>query len=153
MQYLCGERVLTPRASGPVRRRVLNRLALGLMALALRMPSATSAPQFCAGQPENLVDETLSWCASDHGFNEGATCGLSQLSLAGISGLPASASQEVLGSTWDRTHMMGATLLAYHKGSVELAMEAALCCQIHDRPVFLCLQTRRPEIATWLDSH
>ena len=142
-----------PCAPGPMRRRVLNRLALGCVALVLGMRTATSAPQFCAGQPDNLVDKTMSWCASDHGFNEGATCGRYQLSLAGISGLPASAPREVLSSTWDRTHMMGATLLAYHKGSVDLAMEAALCCQIHDRPVFLCLQLRRPEIASWLDSH
>jgi hypothetical protein len=138
-------------ASGFVR-RLMNNLARGLVALALGTP-ALAATQFCAGQPANLVDKTMSWCASDHGFNEGASCGLSQLSLAGISGLPAAAPQEVLGSTWDRTHMMGATLLAHHKGSVDLAMEAALCCQIHDRPVFLCLQLRRPEIASWLDSH
>ena len=95
----------------------------------------------------------MSWCASDRGFNEGASCGLSALSIVGISGLPPLASQAVLGSTWDRTHMMGASLLAFHKGSVDLAVTSAICCQIHNGPVFACLQARRVEIASWLGSH
>ena len=48
--------------------------------------------------------------------------------------------------------MMGATLLAYHKGSVDLAVTSAICCQIQNNPVFVCLQARRPEIARWLDA-
>jgi hypothetical protein len=125
-------------------------LMLGPAALGFAMPPSGSAQ--CAGQPADLVEVTMNWCAADQGFNEGATCGRSALSLVGISGLPPVASQSVLGSTWDRTHMMGATLLAYHKGSVDLAVTSAICCQVQNGPVFTCLQARRAEIASWLDS-
>jgi hypothetical protein len=145
-------RLRLPAASELVRRRVMKRLALSMATLILGIPTPGSA-EICSGQPADLVDVALSWCASDHGFNEGASCGLTALSIAGLSGLPASAPQPVLGSTWDRTNMMGASLLAAHKGSTDLAVTSAICCQIQNTPVFNCLQARRPEIASWLNSH
>jgi hypothetical protein len=91
----------------------------------------------------------MEWCSRDHGFNEGATCGLNALGNTGINGLPAMVSQAVLGNTWDRTNMMGAAKAAYRAGHQNEAVTAALCCQIHN-PDYSKLQECRSQVAAWL---
>jgi hypothetical protein len=96
------------------------------------------------------VEEGLEWCSRDHGFNEGATCGLNALGKTGIGGLPQIAAQAILGNTWDRTNMMGATKAAFKAGMHDDAIVAAICCQIHNPHMHHCLESNRPAIANWL---
>jgi hypothetical protein len=117
-------------------------------ALLLSLPFPVSALADCAGD----VPQHLEWCSRDHGFNEGATCGLNALSEAGISGLPAVVAQPILGNIWDRTNMMGATKTAWKAGQHDKAIDAAVCCQIHNDGAHACLQSQRDLVAAWLTS-
>src|SRR5687767_12358997 len=97
----------------------------------------------------HTIEEGLEWCSRDHGFNEGATCGLNALGDAGLSGLPEIAAQSVLGNTWDRTNMMGATKTAFKAGKREAAIDAATCCQVHNKHMHDCLKSSRSAVADW----
>jgi len=94
----------------------------------------------------------LEWCSRDHGFNEGATCGFN--ALGGIAGvqLPAALPQPILGNAWDRTNMMGATVAAWKAGATDQAVNAAICCQIHNPAAQQCLQSHRDLVAQWLSN-
>jgi hypothetical protein len=58
-------------------------------------------------------------------------------------GLPAIVAQPILGNTWDRTNMMGATKAAYNASYEEQAVDAAACCQIHNGGAHSCLAGNR----------
>lgn len=103
------------------------------------------------GQYHN-AEEGPNWCAIDHGFNEGAECGLRALTGTGIP-LPAPVGGQILGNIWDRTNMMGATKAAYHTGFHEVAINAAICCQADNPHMTLCMQTHRSAIDRWLRNH
>ena len=100
----------------------------------------------------HTVEEGLEWCSRDHGFNEGATCGVNALGSAGIGGLPAVAAQAVLGNGWDRTNMMGATKAAFKAGKRKEAVEAAVCCQIHNPHMHKCLSENHAAVSAWLEA-
>jgi hypothetical protein len=95
------------------------------------------------------VSSQLEWCSRDHGFNEGATCGLNALAGAGLTGLPQIVGQAILGNTWDRTNMIGAAKTAFTSGKRSEAIEAAICCQIHNPPSQDCLKNNRQAITDW----
>ena len=97
--------------------------ATGLALAALLLGSHNAGAQACD------VDASLDWCARDHGFNEGATCGLDAMSHAGLQGLPAAAPQEALGKTWDRASMLGSARTAAKAGWVPVAVNTAICCR------------------------
>lgn len=129
-----------------------------LVAIIVIGPSSASAtpcqpPNQPNGQPYDLEAHGLQWCARDHGFNEGATCGLSGLAGINLTGLPALAPQPILGNTWDRTNMIGAAKAAAKAGHVEAAVNAAICCQIHNPHMHTCMMNHRSEIAAWLRSN
>jgi len=92
----------------------------------------------------------LRWCALDHGYNEGAKCGLQALTGSGVNGLPADAEEQILGNTWDRKDMMRATTTAWNSGARDAAANAAVCCQIHNPPAHACLQSRPDLVKLWL---
>lgn len=125
----------------------MRRMTLVLAPIVLALSSAAMAD--CAAD----VPQHLNWCSTDHGFNEGATCGLNALSGTGLSGLPAVVAQPVLGNTWDRTNMMGATKAAWKAGFKEQAADAAICCQVHNDGAHSCLSSRRDLVKQWLASH
>jgi hypothetical protein len=131
-----------------------SRLRLILAAAALFSPTLGLADTQCPTRGNDgqfhTVEEGLEWCSRDHGFNEGATCGLNALGGTGISGLPQIAAQAILGNTWDRTNMMGATRVAFQAGQHERAIDAAICCQIHNPHMSQCLGSNRLAIANWL---
>jgi hypothetical protein len=102
----------------------------------------------CADQ----VPLHLDWCSTDHGYNEGAECGLKALTGSGVP-LPADVGQQVLGNIWDRTNMMGATKTAWKVGAKDAAVAAATCCQIHNPPAHQCVSSRPDLVKKWLDSH
>ena len=81
----------------------MKQLACVLLVFGLTSP-VISIAQDCAGD----VPAHLEWCSRDHGFNEGASCGLNALAGTGVP-LPAPVGQAILGNVWDRTNMMGAT--------------------------------------------
>jgi|ERR1035438_4135842 hypothetical protein len=102
----------------------------------------------------NAVYTNLNWSAGDHGYNEGALCGVQ--ALQGITGvqLPNIPFEEdVLGNIWDRTNMMGAAVLAYQLGYVDAAVDAANCSQIHNDPVYQLLSQHTDMVEDWLSSH
>jgi len=121
---------------------------------------ATQCPTLGNDNQYHSVEEGLSWCSSDHGFNEGATCGVNALGgVAGIS-LPPLVAQPILGNTWDRTNMMGATKAAFSVGkssgdtnTIERAIDAAICCQSHNPHMHNCLATNRVAIRNWLEAN
>jgi hypothetical protein len=91
----------------------------------------------------------LGWCSRDHGFNEGAKCGVE--ALAGtVSDVPADADEQVLGNIWDRTAMMSVTKEAWRAGFTEAAANAAICCQIHNDGAHQCLSSHRDLVKQWL---
>jgi hypothetical protein len=96
------------------------------------------------------VASQVEWCSRDHGFNEGATCGANALAEAGISGVPEVVAGVVLGNTWDRTNMIGAAKAAYKSGKRKEAIDAVICCQIHNPPAQNCLKGNRTAIENWL---
>ncbi len=102
--------------------------------------------------PRDIADH-LNWCSGDHGFNEGAVCGLSALSTARVAGLPAMTSEAVLGSTWDRTNMMHMTLVAFRHGAQNQAVAAAACCQLHNPRAHACFASHPDMVRDWLRSH
>jgi hypothetical protein len=124
----------------------MRQLAYVLLTLGLAFPLTSVAD--CQGD----VPAHLEWCSRDHGFNEGATCGLN--ALGGISGvqLPGPVAQPILGNTWDRTNMMGATIQAWRVGATDQAVDAAICCQVHNGGAHSCLSSRRDLVAHWLSS-
>ena len=131
------------------------RMTVVVMAALIAFPMGASADVTCTGAAGNTfsLDAQLDWCSTNHGFNEGAVCGLNALGGTGISGLPAIASGTVLGNTWDRTNMMGATKAANNAGQKDAAVAAAICCQIHNPDAHACLANNRNAVQAWLDSH
>jgi hypothetical protein len=124
----------------------MKQLACVLLMFGLTFP-VISIAQDCAGD----VPAHLEWCSRDHGFNEGASCGFNALAGTGVP-LPAPVGQAILGNVWDRTNMMGATEMAWKAGATGQAVEAALCCQIHNPAAYQCLSSHRDVIAAWLSS-
>jgi hypothetical protein len=124
-------------------------ILLALCACLLALPAISLA------QPEQGCDVNcgLEWCSRDHGFNEGATCGLNALGGTSVGGLPGMATQAILGNTWDRTNMMGATKAAARAGQHEAAIDAAICCQIHNGPYHAYLEANRAAVLAWLLGH
>jgi hypothetical protein len=127
----------------------MRQVSLLVFVLLLLFSAAALMGQCPAGD----VDVHLNWCSGDHGFNEGATCGLNALGNTGLTGLPALAAQPILGNTWDRTNMMGATIVAYKAGYTKEAIDAAICCQIHTPGAHECLASHRDFVGQWLKSH
>ena len=121
---------------------------LGLF-LAATIGAAHLAAQSC----EQDVPIHLDWCSADHGFNEGATCGLQALSKTSMNGLPPLVAQPILGNVWDRTSMMGAAKTAWTAGFKDQAVDAAICCQLHNEAAHSCLLSRRDLVNNWFDSH
>jgi hypothetical protein len=117
-----------------------------LVLLSLSFPLGAMAD--CAAD----LPQHLDWCSRDHGFNEGATCGAQALAGTNV-GLPAIAAQPILGNAWDRTNMMGAAEAAYKAGYKEQAVDAAVCCQIHNGAAHACLAGNRDLVKVWLDAH
>lgn len=103
-----------------------------------------------AGAQTCDVAANLDACARDHGFNQGATCGLDALSRAGLQGLPPSAPQAELGRTWDGSRMMEAARVAAKAGWVPVGVNAAICCGAADAALHACLKAHRAEVARWL---
>ena len=110
----------------------------------LALVSGAAAAQGCD------VAASLEACARDHGFNQGATCGLAAMSRAGLQGLPAPAPQAELGRTWDRARMVDAARVAAKAGWVPVGVNAAICCGVGDPALHACLKTRRAEVSAWL---
>jgi hypothetical protein len=123
-----------------------RRMTLILVPIVLALSSAAMAD--CAAD----VPQHLNWCSTDHGFNEGATCGLRALSGLGLT-LPVDVGEAILGNAWDRTNMMGATKAAFHAGFKEQAIDAAICCQVHNGGAHSCLSSNRDIVKQWLASH
>ena len=109
---------------------------------------SSAAMADCAGD----VPLHLNWCSTDHGYNEGAECGLQALTGTNVS-LPADAGQQALGNAWDRTNMMGATKAAWKVGAKDAAVKAAVCCQVHNEGAHSCLQSRTDLVKKWLIDH
>ena len=121
------------------------RLRVARLAIACLAPiTVAAAAQTCD------VAANLETCARDHGFNQGATCGLDAMSRAGLQGLPAPAPQAELGRTWDRARMVDAARVAAKAGWVPVGVNAAICCAAGDPALSACLKARRAEIAAWL---
>lgn len=129
------------------KQRVTLMLALSLLGSPV---AATQCPTLGNDNQYHSVEEGLEWCSRDHGFNEGASCGLGALASAGISGLPTLAAQSVLGNIWDRTNMMGAAKEAFRLGKREEAIDASICCQSHNAHMWNCLALNRGAVAAWL---
>jgi hypothetical protein len=106
------------------------------------------------------VEQSLEWCARDHGYNEGAGCGAAYLHAAGA-GLFGAVIGPALGNSWDRTNMTNAAAAlakaskaaGWQTGPGDLAVQAAICCQAHNRPVSACLQSHRSAVWDWLIAH
>lgn len=126
-------------------------LSMTIVALAFSAPADRALAQTqCGGPKGGTVEENLNWCSTNSsGFNEGAVCGLK--ALAGtVGGLPVDLSQVVLGNTWSRTNMMGATRSAFALGHRDAAVNAAICCQIHNPEAHACLKNNRNAVTSWL---
>lgn len=109
------------------------------------------APTFAVAQDcASDVPAHLDWCSRDHGFNEGATCGINTLGSV-LTGLPAVVAQPILGNVWDRTNMMGAAKVAWNAGYTQQAIDAAVCCQIHNPSAQACLAAHRDLVAAWFE--
>lgn len=119
-------------------------VAVVVFATASRVIAADAA---CPA-PHGSVYGHLNWCAVDHGYNEGARCGYNVLRVA-LNGLP-DLPDPVLGNAWDRTNMMGAARLAYSAGWHTEAIDAAVCCQEHNKPAQKCLSDNRGAVNDWL---
>lgn len=104
----------------------------------------------CPMAKDGTVEGHLNWCSTDAGFNEGAVCGVNALASAGISGLPAIAGGAILGNLWNRTNMMGATKAAFAVGQRDAAVNAAICCQIHNSDARACLENNRSAVSAWI---
>jgi len=127
-----------------MRRMSVQMLASRLAIACVALGSVTSVAQTCD------VAASLDACARDHGFNQGATCGLDALRRAGLQGLPAPTPQAELGRTWDRARMVDAARVAAKAGWVPVGVNAAICCAADDPALHACLRARRNEVATWL---
>ena len=123
-------------------------LNVPILALACGLFTATARAD-CPGD----IPIRLNWCSGDHGFNEGAACGLSALSSASLTGLPPMANEAVLGNTWDRTNMMSLAIVAFHRGAQNQATAAAICCQVHNASAHACLASRPDLVREWLQRH
>ncbi len=121
-------------------RRLVPRLAVVCAALG----SVAVMAQTCD------VAATLDACARDHGFNQGATCGLEAMSRAGLQGLPAPAPQAELGRSWDRARMVDAARVAAKAGWVPVGVNAAICCAAGEPALHACLKAKRAEVSAWL---
>jgi hypothetical protein len=100
-----------------------------------------------------FVAGNLNWSTGDHGFNEGAQCGVNALQgIAGIALPNVPFVYQILGNAWDRTNMMGAAQVAFRMGYVAAAVNTAICSQIHNGPVHQGLAQRRDLIIAWFNS-
>lgn len=127
-------------------------------ALAINQASAQDHARLALGQADSAVDYdfvkvNLDWSARDHGFNEGALCGVNALQgISGISLPNVPFEYEILGNVWDRTSMMNAAQAAFRMGFVDAAVNTAVCSQIHNDPVHQALARRADLIVAWFSS-
>jgi len=131
-----------------------NRKGLLLMAGIAVLLALGAVPAPAQAQEDvTRVFANLNWSAGDHGYNEGALCGIQALQgIAGVQ-LPSIPFEEaLLGNIWDRTNMMGAAILAYWLGYVDQAVEAATCSQIHNESEYSFLLMHPNIVAMWLSS-
>lgn len=102
----------------------------------------------------NSVYTNLNWSAGDHGYNEGALCGVQALQgIAGVQLPNIPFEEDALGNIWDRTNMMGAAVLAYQLGYADAGVDAATCSQIHNDAVYQLLLDHPDMVQDWLSSH
>jgi len=121
--------------------------ALGLLVLAF---PATSIAQNADEKCRSDVPKHLDWCKGDTGYNEGAVCGAN--ALAGIAGIQVpDAAQPALGNVWHRDAMMRATIQAWKAGAKSQAMDAAICCQVHNGEAHACLSSHHDQVKDWLN--
>ena len=118
------------------------------MSLATLTHAQEVPPAKCATD----VPKHLDWCSTNHGVNEGASCGFSALTGTGVS-LPLNVDRAVLANTWDRTNMMGATKAAWRLGAKDKAVAAAVCCQEHEKTAQRCVASRPDLVRAWLSAH
>jgi hypothetical protein len=124
------------------------RYAFVLAVAALALPRHASAD---AGCPDgSTVWQHVEWCSRDGGYNEGAQCGLDALG-GSLLGLPSGLTGDILANAWPRRDMIGAARIAYHRANAKSAgINAVVCCQVHNPPVYACLSNNRGAISDWL---
>jgi hypothetical protein len=131
---------------------------LKVVALAMLLMAASPINQVHAqaedSELRNTIYGDLNWSAGDHGYNEGALCGVRALEgVAGVQLPEIPFEENALGNIWDRTNMMGAAVLAYSLGYTDQAVEAATCSQIHNDVEYPILVNHPDIVADWLGSH
>jgi hypothetical protein len=138
--------------------------ALLLMPVAMTSPEAQSSPWVgtASWMASTSGDEAvryaiynhLDWSSRDHGYNEGALCGINALQgIAGVQLPSIPFEEDVLGNIWDRTNMMGAAIQAYRLGFHDEAVDAATCSQVHNPNVYQLLSDHSDIVEDWLSSH
>jgi hypothetical protein len=101
-------------------------------------------------RPYQMERDGLQWCDSNSsGNNEGAQCGYKAL----VGTDPGDLGGIALSNTWSRTNMMGAAKAAYKNGAKEKAIDAAICCQIHNPHMHTCMKKNRLAVGKWLQEH
>jgi hypothetical protein len=137
-----------------VPQRFLSAVVLkkAIVLAALLLGAALTGNQASA-QDYGFVKANLDWSAGDHGFNEGALCGVNALQgIAGIQLPNVPLEYQILGNVWDRTNMMNAAQAAFRMGFVNAAVNTALCSQIHNGPVQQALARRPDLIVAWFSN-
>lgn len=108
--------------------------------------SATgSHAQVCS--PHEL-DLHLSFCRTDTGHNEGASCGASVLGyqIGPLIGVGA-------GEIFKRNHMTSLASAAAKAGATEQAFQGMMCCQVHNPIGAACFQSYKPQVIYWLQTN
>ena len=137
------------KTNRPTKTRQIHHRALNFGLAAILLTAAACHVHAQADCSSATVNAHLEWCSRDHGFNEGASCGANALSGV-VSNVPALVSQPILGNAWDRTNMMGLTKTAYKQGQHDKAIDAAICCQVHNDGSHSCLAAHRDLVGAWL---
>lgn len=97
-------------------------------------------------------EEHINWCATDHGFNEGAECGANVASGLGITFTIPVAGYYAWGNAWDRTNMIGLAKTLAKAGRGE-SVDIAVCCQAHNEEAAECLSDNADAVFQWLRDH
>lgn len=126
--------------------------ALLLIGAALTLNTASA--QGDDATVRQAVYANLNWSAGDHGYNEGALCGLNALQGIAELNLPQIPFEEdLLGNIWDRTNLIGAAEGAFQLGYTDAAVEAATCSQIHNGEAYQLLLDNPGIVADWLSGN
>ena len=100
-------------------------------------------------------EDTIDWCASDEGHNEGADTAAAVLMNAGL-GLPetvATAGSAALADLWPRSEMIDFAEGVAKSGHPREGAALVLACQWHNCDASKCLSAHEPEVANWLMTH